>query len=117
MNDPANKLLFDVLESGRAILSWSSDRTFADYEADRQLRRAVEREFEVIGEALNRLSRTEPSIAERIIDLPRIVGFRNRVIHGYDTVDNAAVWGIIASRLPGLIETIQNLMREAGEGV
>ena len=50
--------LYDVLDSGRTIVGWGAGRTFADYENDRQFRRAVEREFEIIGEALARLSRT-----------------------------------------------------------
>ena len=56
MDKRAKKLLFDVLESGRSILGWCQGRTFTDYEADRQFRKAVEREFEVIGEALSRLA-------------------------------------------------------------
>ena len=55
MNDRTRKLLFDILESARSIRDWCQHRTFTEYEADRQLRRAVEREFEIIGEALNRL--------------------------------------------------------------
>jgi len=55
METRAKKLLFDVLTSGRSIRQWCSGRTFADYEQDRQFRRAVEREFEIIGEALGRL--------------------------------------------------------------
>jgi len=95
MNDQARKLPFDVLESGRSVRDWCAHRTFAEYEVDRQLRRAVEREFEIIGEALNRLSHDDPAAAGRIEQLRRIVGFRNRIIHGYDNVDDATVWGII----------------------
>jgi len=91
MNNAAKKLLFDVAESSRSILGWCADRTFSDYGADRQFRRAVEREFEIIGEALGRLERSDAAIAERIKELPRIISFRNRIIHGYDTVDDATV--------------------------
>ena len=56
MNNAAKKLLFDVLESARSIRDWCAGRSFTDYESDRQFRRAVEREFEIIGEALGRLS-------------------------------------------------------------
>lgn len=106
MNARTSKLLFDVLESGRSIRGWCSGRSYADYEKDRQFRRAVEREFEIIGEALKRLSQADPEVAERITELPRIVGFRNRIIHGYDTVDDAMVWGVIESHLPRLLEEI-----------
>jgi uncharacterized protein with HEPN domain len=85
MDDRSNGLLLDALESARSIRTWCEGRSFSDYEADRQLRRAVEREFEIIGEALTRLRDSYPQVASRIPELVRIVSFRNRIIHGYDT--------------------------------
>jgi len=79
------------------------------------LRRAVEREFTIIGEALNRLSRAEPSIARDIHEISRIVAFRNIVIHGYDTIDDPTVWGIIQRRLPEFRDAVLELLREEGE--
>jgi len=111
MNDRTRKLLFDVLDSARSIRDWCAGRSFADYETDRQFRRAVEREFEIIGEALNRLDHDDPETAERIPELGRIVGFRNRIIHGYDAVDNATVWGIIESHLPVLQAQVEALLK------
>ena len=108
--------LYDVLDSGRAIAGWCVGRTFADYQCDRQFRRAVEREFEIIGEALSRLTRLAPEIAARIDGLPRMVGFRNRIIHGYDAIDHAAVWGVIQSHLPKLLAEIVPLLAEFGLG-
>jgi uncharacterized protein with HEPN domain len=112
MNNAAKKLLFDILDSARSIRRWCGDRTFADYESDRQFRRAVEREFEIIGEALARLSIADGALAGRIDELPRIVSFRNRIIHGYDTVDDATVWGVIEGHLPALLEQVQQLLAE-----
>ena len=109
MSNRTTKLLFDVLESGRSIRAWCADRTFADYEADRQFRRAVEREFEIIGEALSRLHRADEETAAKISELPRIVGFRNRIIHGYDTIDDATVWGIVVDHLPKLVAEVESL--------
>ena len=111
MDNHTRKLLFDILESGRSIRDWCQGRTFAAYEADRQFRRAVEREFEIIGEALNRLLRTDPATAARISRLARIVGFRNRIIHGYDTVDDATVWGIVDRDLPQLLGEVEVLLQ------
>jgi len=91
MDNRAKKLLFDVLASGRSIRQWCSGRGFDDYEQDRQFRRPVEREFEIIGEALGRLSLADPAVAARIGELHRIIAFRNRIIHGYDAIDDAAV--------------------------
>jgi uncharacterized protein with HEPN domain len=113
MNDQTKKLLLDVLESCRSVRGWCQNRTFAEYEADRQLRRAVEREFEIIGEALHRLSRDDPDTASHISQLSRIVGFRNRIIHGYDTVDDATVWGIIDRHLPQLLAKVETLFKDA----
>ena len=110
MNNRTRKLLFDVLESGRSIRQWCEHRSFAEYEAERQFRRAVEREFEIIGEALNRLLRDDPATAARIGQLSRIVGFRNRIVHGYDTVDDATVWGIASRDLPQLLAEVETLL-------
>ncbi len=64
MKNAAKKLLFDVLESAQSIRDWCAARSFADYESDRQFRRAVEREFEIIGEALGRLTIADPVTAD-----------------------------------------------------
>ena len=117
MNDRARKLLFDVLDSGRSIRQWCAMRSFAEYETDRQFRRAVEREFEIIGEALTRLGEEDAATAAQIPELPRIVAFRNRIIHGYDSVDDATVWGVIESHLPALVTRAETLLRESGETV
>ena len=117
MDNRSKKLLFDVVSAGRSITEWCRGRSYGDYEDDRKLRRAVEREFEVIGEALNRLEQSDPETAAGIYDLRRIVGFRNRIIHGYDTIDDATVWGVIEGRLPRLIEQAGALLERAGERV
>jgi uncharacterized protein with HEPN domain len=82
------------------------------YEADRQFRCAVEREFEIIGEALGRLKREDESLAAKIDQLPKIVGFRNRIIHGYDSIDDASVRGIASDHLPKLADEIELLLKE-----
>jgi uncharacterized protein with HEPN domain len=117
MNDKTRKLLFDVLDSGRAIRQWHAGRSYNDYLSDRQFRRAVEREFEIIGEALNRLSEEDASVAAQIAELRRIVAFRNRIIHGYDSVDDATVWGVIEKHLPTLTSQAEKLLKESGESV
>ncbi len=117
MDNRAKKLLFDVLMSGRSIRDWCKGRTFPEYETNRQFRKAVEREFEIIGEALSRLTQVDPATATRIEDLNRIVGFRNRIIHGYDAVDDATVWGVAESHLPRLLAEVESLLREAGESL
>lgn len=72
------------------------------------LRRAVEREFEIIGEAVSKINQIEPTID--FSAKKQIVGMRNRVIHGYDQVDNEIVWGAIIKHLPVLKTEISDLL-------
>jgi uncharacterized protein with HEPN domain len=74
----------------------------------------VEREFEIIGEALNRLDRLAPATAAQITSLRRIVDFRNRIIHGYDSVDDIIVWRTTQQHLPVLKSEVDTLLREGG---
>lgn len=74
------------------------------------VRSAVERQFEIIGEALNQLSKADRELAEKIPDLPRIVAFRNILIHGYATVDDALVWQVLTDRLPPLSDVLRKLL-------
>jgi len=83
MKDEAPKLLADIVDSCTALVQWRSQQTFAEYTKDRKLRRAVERELEIAGEALRQLEDCDPVTAGRVEDLRRIVGLRNRLVHGY----------------------------------
>ncbi|TDD85570.1 DUF86 domain-containing protein [Saccharopolyspora karakumensis] len=64
----------------------------------------------MIGEALNQLSKADRELAEKIPDLPRIVAFRNILIHGYATVDDALVWQVLTDRLPPLSDVLRKLL-------
>lgn len=112
MTAATKKLLLDVSEAGESILQHTAGRTLTEYSDDRFLRRGVEREFEIIGEALNRLTRLDAPTSGRISELRRIVDFRNRIIHGYDSVDDAVVWGIIEGYLPRLVAEVSALLEE-----
>jgi uncharacterized protein with HEPN domain len=72
----------------------------------------VERQFEIIGEALTQALRIEPSLSERISDTRRIVAFRNRLIHGYDSLADEVVWGVLETNLPVLHREVQLLLDE-----
>ena len=95
-------LLADVLDATRAIERFRRDLDLDDYRANDLVRAAVERKLEIVGEALNRLSREPPEVAERIPDVARIVGFRNVLAHGYDVVDDEVVWDAVTTDLPEL---------------
>ena len=109
----ARKLLEDVRRASELITDFVSGRTVGDYEADPFLRSAVERQFEVVGEALNRLRRSDPAVADQISRISRIISFRNVLIHGYDMVDHEVVWDVIETHLPELREQVRTLLAEA----
>jgi uncharacterized protein with HEPN domain len=102
MHADTRKLLWDAQRAAERVARFTSGKSFADYEQDDLLRSAVERQLEIVGEALNRLRRIDEEAAAAIPDLNRIVGFRNIVIHGYATVDNRVVWGIIETHVATL---------------
>ncbi|MFC9252731.1 HepT-like ribonuclease domain-containing protein [Amycolatopsis thailandensis] len=64
-----------------------------------------------MGEALNQLSKVDSVLAGQVPDLGRIVAFRNILIHGYATVDDALVWQVLTERLPGLIGVLRRLQK------
>lgn len=109
--DPRVHLL-DALDASRAIQTFATGRTQEDYDHDRLLRSAIDREFEIVGEALNRLRRDGPAVAERIPGLAEIIGFRNVLIHAYDIVDRDAVWKAITVEIPVLVASVSGLLAD-----
>jgi uncharacterized protein with HEPN domain len=107
--DP-RKYVWDALRASDRIARFVEDRQLADYRADDLVRSAVERQFEIIGEALNQLSRADPALASRVPDLPRLVAFHNILIHGYATVDDALVWDAAVTKLPLLRSTLAEIL-------
>ncbi len=73
-------------------------------------KRAVERDFEIIGEALSRIKNTDSELLEKISEHHRIIGFRNILIHGYDVVDEAIVWQAVTNHLPILIREVKEIL-------
>lgn len=106
--------LWDVQQAAGAIAEFTAGLDGAGYRASPLIRSAVERQFEIIGEALNRLAREAPDLASRVPDLPKIVGFRNVLVHGYAVIDDGRVWEIVATMLPSLRATVTALLTELG---
>jgi len=103
------KFLFDIRTSIDSINDYlGEERRFDVYEANKQLRRSVERELEIIGEAVGRILQLDPDI--NISNARKIVSLRNRVIHAYDNVNNETVWGIVINHLPNLREEVDKLL-------
>ena len=96
------KLLFDALASCRAIRRYTDGIDFTAYISDGEKQDAVERRLGIIGEALHRAQRHDPTLANRLPELREIVVMRNHIIHGYDAIDDNIIWDTVQNRLPTL---------------
>jgi len=106
------KLLLDMKSAAERISRFVTGKTFDDYLRDELLRSGVERQFEIIGEAMSRLIKLDRAVAERISEYRKIAGFRNALIHGYDSIDDETSWGIITNKLPVLGGELATLLAE-----
>jgi uncharacterized protein with HEPN domain len=108
--DRRQKHLHDLGRVMSEIETFTTDRTLNDLLADRSLQLILERELEILGEALNRLLRDEPVIELSITHARRIVGLRNLLAHGYDVVDHRIIWSVIELHLPLLKIEVEKLL-------
>lgn len=105
------KLLFDVLTSIENIDNYiGKEKIFGKYESNPMLQDAVERNIEIIGEAISKILTLQPDIP--ITNSRRIVDARNKIIHGYDSIENSQIWGIIILHLPLLETEVKTLLAE-----
>ena len=88
-----------------------SGKDWIDYRDNELLRAGVERQFEIIGEALGQLRRHSPELAARIREHAKIIGFRNILIHGYAVVEDEVVWSAANENLPALLEDVATLLK------
>lgn len=112
MQREAKKYLWDIRRAISLVQEFIDGRTFADYQSNAMLRAAVEREFEIVGEAMTRLAKLDPALASLISDHEQIIAFRNVLIHGYAHVNDRAVWFVIETDLPTLAREVDALMEE-----
>jgi uncharacterized protein with HEPN domain len=108
--------LWDARRAVQLVQEFVHGRTWLDYQHDAMLRSAVERQFEIVGEALNQLSHLDQPTAEHIPDLPRIVAFRNLLIHGYASVDDQLVWEVATERAGPLLDLLNELLDDEAGG-
>ena len=112
MHNDIKAWLYNILNAIMEIDSFFEDgnKDFAMFQNDLRTKRAVERNIEIIGEAMNRILKNDNTII--ISDSRKIVDIRNRIIHGYDTVSDDIIWGIIIKHLPQLQKEIETLLGE-----
>lgn len=113
MQPKTPKLLEDVRDASSFVLQATAGSTLDEYRGNRLLRQAVERNFEIIGEAVGRIARDDPAIAAQLGPYRQIIAFRNVLIHGYDVVDDEQVWRVIVNELPELERTTVGLLAAA----
>jgi uncharacterized protein with HEPN domain len=111
MNEKLLKYLFDIKLAIEEIDSYfkTEPRNFDNYRQNSLLKRAIERNLEIIGEALNRIIKEDPDFT--IENAKRIIGLRNQIIHGYDSISDENIWGILSIHLPKLKSDIELLIK------
>ncbi|BBO24516.1 MAG: DUF86 domain-containing protein [Fimbriimonadaceae bacterium] len=105
--------LFDMSRAAERIAEVMYGVTLEGFRSQWIIQSAVERQFEILGEALVRVREFERPIYERIPDAAKIIGLRNIIIHGYDSVDPAILWAIVEDRLGELRALLEALLEEA----
>ena len=110
MDNNIKTWLYDILSSINEIESYYIDtpKIFEIYQNDLRTKRAVERNIEIIGEAMNRILKLDSEII--ISNSRKIVDVRNRIIHGYDSVSDDVIWGIVIRNLPVLQREVEELL-------
>ncbi len=103
----ALKYFFDIERAANLLNDFLAGKSREGYLEDQLLQAAVERQFEVIGEATAQLARLDGDAVAKIPDYRRLIAFRNILIHGYADVDHEIVWDLARTRLPELLEAVR----------
>lgn len=98
--------LHDSVSACQLILRFTKDITLEKYQEDLMVKSAVERQFEILGEALNRIKKLEPEILNEFPDWQKIIAFRNIIAHGYDAIDDEIVFLVIKKQVPVLLSDL-----------
>jgi uncharacterized protein with HEPN domain len=110
MDNQIRKYLYDIHLAMERIDDFLGDSCgFEDYQRDIMLQHAVERNLEIIGEAVSNILKKDSQI--KITDARKIVDTRNKIIHGYDEIEPASIWFILVRHLPLLKEEIKGLLK------
>ena len=112
MDNDIKTWLYDILQSINEIDSYyeNKPRIFEEYLNDVKTKRAIERDLEIIGEAVNRIRKKDKNF--KLDNVEKIIGTRNRIIHGYDKISDELIWSIVINHLPRLKEEVNRLLNE-----
>ncbi len=110
MDDAILKLLLDAKNTSENILLFSKEKNYQEYNSDLLLKSAIERQFEILGEALKRIRNKDKDVVECINGWREAISFRNILAHGYDSIDDEIVWAVVKNNIPDLLKSINNLL-------
>ena len=111
MDNEIKTWLYDILQSIREIDSYydNKPKRYSDYLVDVKTKRAIERNIEIIGEAVNRILKKDKQF--KLESAQKIIGTRNRIVHGYDKISDELIWSIVINNLPKFREEVDNLLK------
>jgi uncharacterized protein with HEPN domain len=112
MDNEIKVWLYDILQSINEIDGYyeNKPKSFEQYVDDTKTKRAIERNLEIIGEAVNRILKKDKNFT--LDNSEKIIGTRNRIIHGYDKVSDDLIWSIVINHLPKLKSEVELLLNE-----
>ena len=102
--------MIDILQAAEEIQNFTHGMDFKAYQNSPITQRAVERDFEIIGEALNRIRQIDAELIEKVSEYHRIIGFRNILIPGYDIIDEMIVWKAVENHVPILVKKVKEIL-------
>jgi uncharacterized protein with HEPN domain len=108
------KYLYDVRQACAALEEFIQGKTFDQYLKDHMLQAAVERKLTIIGEALLKAVKIDPTLDQSVKDLSQIIAFRNVLVHGYASINHKTVWGVLENDLNLLKQQVENLLAKYG---
>jgi len=114
MDERVLKWVYDIDFALDEIESYfqGKEKNFFEYRKNTMLKRAIERDLEIIGEAINLILKRDPSYENSISDAKAIVGLRNQVIHAYDSISDENIWSILINHIPKLKKEVTKLLKE-----
>jgi uncharacterized protein with HEPN domain len=107
------KRLLDTSDADHELLAFTAGRAIEDLATDRAFELVVQRLIEIIGEALHQAEIGDPALVDDIQNIRDIVGTRNRLIHGYDDINNSLVWDMITLYVPSLLSVVDDMLQDS----